>query len=119
MNFELSDELVELKNLATKFTKEEIIPVAAEYDRTGEYPIEIVKKAHKLGLMNILIPNEYGGLGLGSVAECVLSEACTYGCTGIASTLLVTNLGVSKNNGEIITIILVKYTVWLLSKHQC
>ena len=47
--------------MAEKFTREEIIPVAPHYDRTGEYPWEVLKKAHENGLMNLHIPEEYGG----------------------------------------------------------
>ena len=46
---------------AEKFTREEVIPVAAEHDRTGEYPWDVIKKAHSLGLMNLHIPEKYGG----------------------------------------------------------
>lgn len=48
--------------MARKFTKDEIIPKAAYFDKTGEYPIEIVKKAHAVGLMNGGIPEEFGKL---------------------------------------------------------
>lgn len=51
----------EMQELARKFTKEEIIPVAAEYDRSGKYPWDIVKKAWSLGLLNKHIP-EYCGI---------------------------------------------------------
>ena len=37
------------------------MPVAAELDRKGEYPWDIIKKAHSVGLMNFHIPQEYGG----------------------------------------------------------
>ena len=47
--------------MAEKFTRDEIIPVAPELDRTGEYPWAIIKKAHSLGLMNLHIPEKYGG----------------------------------------------------------
>lgn len=46
--------------MARKFTKDEIIPKAGYFDKTGEYPYEIVKKAHAVGLMNGAIPREYG-----------------------------------------------------------
>lgn len=46
--------------MARKFSREEIIPVAPEYDRTGKYPWDIVKKAWSLGLMNTHIPAEFG-----------------------------------------------------------
>lgn len=46
--------------MTRKFVKDEVIPVAAELDRTGTYPWEILRKAHKLGLLNANIPTEYG-----------------------------------------------------------
>ena len=49
-----------MQELACKFTKEEIIPVAAEYDRSGKYPWDIVKKAWSLGLLNKHIPEHCG-----------------------------------------------------------
>ena len=57
---ELSPEQLEFQQLARKFAREEILPVAAHHDQTGEYPWEIVKKAHALGLMNGHVPQEYG-----------------------------------------------------------
>lgn len=50
----------EIQELTRKFTKDEIIPKAAYFDKTGEYPYEIVKKAHAVGLMNGTIPQEFG-----------------------------------------------------------
>lgn len=49
-----------MQELARKFTKDEIIPKAAYFDKTGEYPMEIVKKAHAVGLMNGHVPQECG-----------------------------------------------------------
>ncbi|CAH1954918.1 unnamed protein product [Acanthoscelides obtectus] len=63
-NFELNETQKEFQELARKFTREEIIPVAAEYDRTGKYPWDILKKAHAIGLMNGHIPEEYGKISL-------------------------------------------------------
>ena len=48
-------------DLAEKFCKEEIIPAAPHYDKTGEYPWDVIKKAHEVGLMNLHISEEYGG----------------------------------------------------------
>lgn len=59
---ELSDTQKEFRDLARKFAREEIIPVAAEYDRTGQYPWEIIKKAHAVGLLNGHIPEHCGKL---------------------------------------------------------
>lgn len=59
---ELNDDQKALQELARKFTKEEIIPVAAQYDKSGEYPWPIVKNAWAVGLMNCHIPKHCGNL---------------------------------------------------------
>ncbi|XP_065067702.1 medium-chain specific acyl-CoA dehydrogenase, mitochondrial-like [Rhopilema esculentum] len=83
ISFEFTDEQNELQELTRKFAKDEIIPNAAHFDKTGEFPWDIVKKAHALGLMNGHIPQEYGGLGLSSFAGCLIVEELSYGCSGI------------------------------------
>jgi acyl-CoA dehydrogenase len=87
ISFELTEEQTEFQNLARKFTAEEIIPVAAHHDRTGEYPTEIIKKAWELGLVNTHIATEYGGLGLGVLDGAIISEELAYGCTGIQTAI--------------------------------
>jgi len=59
---ELTETQRELQQLARKFTKEEIIPTAAEYDKTGAYPWDVLKKAWSVGLMNSFVPEKYGKL---------------------------------------------------------
>ena len=54
--------LFQYLDLAEKFCKEEIIPAAPHYDKTGEYPWDVIKKAHEVGLMNLHISEEYGGI---------------------------------------------------------
>jgi len=49
-----------MQDLARKFTREEIIPAAAEFDRTGSYPWDIIKKAWSIGLINKSIPQDIG-----------------------------------------------------------
>jgi alkylation response protein AidB-like acyl-CoA dehydrogenase len=56
----MSSEQKEIQELARKFTRDEIIPKAAEYDRTMEYPWEVVKKAWSVGLCNTNIPKHCG-----------------------------------------------------------
>lgn len=85
--FELNDEQKGLEDLARKFVAEEIIPVAAEHDQTGEFPWGVFKKAHEVGLLNTSVPEEYGGLGLDGVSHCVLEEEFAYGCSGIGVAL--------------------------------
>lgn len=92
-NFELNDTQREFQELARKFAREEIIPVAAEYDRTGKYPWEIIKKAHSLGLMNGHIPEEYGGMGFGVFDGCLIAEELAYGCSGMMTAIEGSGLG--------------------------
>jgi acyl-CoA dehydrogenase len=87
IDFSLTEEQVQLQELARKFAKEEIIPKAAHHDQTGEFPREIVKKAWEIGLMNTHVPAEYGGAGLGVLDGCIITEEFAYGCTGIATAM--------------------------------
>uniref|UniRef100_A0A8V0X6C0 Medium-chain specific acyl-CoA dehydrogenase, mitochondrial n=1 Tax=Gallus gallus TaxID=9031 RepID=A0A8V0X6C0_CHICK len=72
---------------------EEIIPVAAQYDRTGEYPMPLIKRAWELGLLNAHIPESCGGLGLGSFEACLITEELAYGCTGVQTAMEANSLG--------------------------
>ncbi|KAL1435372.1 hypothetical protein MTO96_010992 [Rhipicephalus appendiculatus] len=102
--FELSDEQKEYQNLARKFAREEILPKAAHYDRTGEvrhlifslvcsFPWDIVKKAFEVGLMNLSIPAKYGGPSLSLSSHCLVTEELAYGCSGIKTILEGSGLG--------------------------
>jgi len=93
INFNVTEEQQEFLDLAEQFTKNEIIPVAAEYDRTGAYPWPVLKKAHETGLMNLHIPTEYGGMGLGTLDGCLITEKMAYGCTGIMTAIEANGLG--------------------------
>ncbi|KAL1130733.1 hypothetical protein AAG570_011974 [Ranatra chinensis] len=68
------------------------MPVAAEYDRNGEYPWKLVKRAFDIGLLNRSIPVEYGGQGLGVFDSNLVSEELAYACSGI-NTVLASSLG--------------------------
>merc|ERR1712109_389743 len=93
LNFNVTEEQQEFLDLAEQFTKNEIIPVAPHYDRTGEYPWPVLKKAHETGLMNLHIPQEYGGMGLGTLDGCLITEKMAYGCTGIMTAIEANGLG--------------------------
>uniref|UniRef100_A0A1E1XI20 medium-chain acyl-CoA dehydrogenase n=1 Tax=Amblyomma aureolatum TaxID=187763 RepID=A0A1E1XI20_9ACAR len=91
--FELSEEQKEYQNLARKFAREEILPKAAHYDRTGEFPWDIVKKAFEVGLMTLSIPAQYGGSNLSLVSHCLVTEEIAYACSGIKTVLEGSGLG--------------------------
>lgn len=92
----MSEEQKEFQDVARKFTRDEIIPVAAQYDKSGEYPWDVIKKAHAVGLLNGHIPPECGGLGLDVLTGCIIAEELAYGCTGMKTALEGSGLGVSR-----------------------
>jgi acyl-CoA dehydrogenase len=87
VDFTLTDEQKNLRELAHDFAEKEIRPVAWEYDKDGTWPQEIIDKAHEVGLMNNHIPEEYGGAGLGYLDGCLLEEELAWGCSGIQTSL--------------------------------
>ncbi|XP_007567484.1 medium-chain specific acyl-CoA dehydrogenase, mitochondrial [Poecilia latipinna] len=92
-SFELTDQQKEFQQLARRFAREEMIPVAAAYDRSGEYPFPIIKKAWELGLINSHIPQQYGGMGLSIFDACLITEELAYACTGMQTAIEANSLG--------------------------
>jgi acyl-CoA dehydrogenase len=93
VSFELTDEQRELRRLAREFAEKEIRPKAAEYDEHSTHPADIVSKAHELGLMNPHLPEEYGGLGLPGFDGMLIGEELSWGCAGIAVSIVANTLG--------------------------
>jgi len=87
IGFDLSEDQGMLRDLAHDFAKNEIRPLAAHHDVSMEYPWEVIKKAHEIGLVNTHIPEEYGGLGLSAFDGCLIGEELAWGCTGIGTAL--------------------------------
>jgi len=92
ISFQLSDEQLALKEMVARFVQNDMLPVAAKYDQSGEFPWEIIKKAFELGLMNIAVPQEYGGLGLGVLDDVVINEELGTGCLGMTTSISVNTL---------------------------
>lgn len=92
VSFDLTDEQKMLQKMARDFATTEIIPVAEHFDRTAEFPIDIVRKGREVGLVNLNIPLDYGGPGANVFEECLVSEELAYGCSGISTAMSVNNL---------------------------
>ena len=90
--FKLSEEQEMLVRMTRDFVADNIIPVAAEYDEKAIFPEAIFHKARQIGLVNMLIPEEYGGVGATAFEEVLVSEELGYGCTGISTSLGVNSL---------------------------
>jgi acyl-CoA dehydrogenase len=92
VDFNLTDEQKDVRELAHDFAEREIRPVAWELDRDSTFPHEIVQKAWEVGLMNSHIPEQYGGPGLDYLTGCLIEEELGWGCSGIGTTLMCNGL---------------------------
>ena len=93
MDFSFTEEQNALVQTARDFTRKEIIPKAAHFDETGEFPRDLLKRAWETGLMNVEIPEAYGGLGGSCVDNCLVQEEVSYGCSGINTSMAANSLG--------------------------
>ncbi|HZA90815.1 MAG TPA: acyl-CoA dehydrogenase family protein, partial [Solirubrobacterales bacterium] len=88
----LTDEQKDLRELAHNFAEREIRPVAWDYDRDATWPQEIVEKAWEVGLMNVELPEAYGGPGLDQLSGVLIEEEMGWGCSGIGTSLMANGL---------------------------
>jgi acyl-CoA dehydrogenase len=92
MDFSLSSEQREIRELALKFARNEMIPHAQDFDEKGTFPRDIFKQAWELGLINTCIPAEYGGPNFTNVDSVIISEALAYGCMGMNTSFMANDL---------------------------
>jgi acyl-CoA dehydrogenase len=92
ISFQLSDEQRMIRDLARDFAEKEILPKWEEYDQSGEFPWPVVQKAQEVQMMNLNIPEEYGGPGLDVLEECIVNEELAYACSGIQTALMLNSL---------------------------
>ena len=75
MHFELNEEQKEIKKAVREFCERELTPeIALEFDEKEEFPMDLYKKAAKLGFTNLRIPEEYDGQGYGVLEDCIAVE---------------------------------------------
>src|SRR6266699_1228868 len=74
MNFELTEEQLQMKMSVREFAEAEIGPHVLEWDEAQHFPIELQPKLAELGLTGILFPEEYGGAGMGYVEYATVIE---------------------------------------------
>ncbi|HTU30444.1 MAG TPA: acyl-CoA dehydrogenase family protein [Solirubrobacteraceae bacterium] len=90
---ELTDEQREIQSMCRQFAANEIRPISLAVDEADtEVPVEVWRKAAKLGLTSFMLPAEYGGGGLTDcLTGCVVQEELSHGCSGIGN--LITSNG--------------------------
>ena len=92
ISFQLSDEQRMIRDMARDFAQNEILPLAEEYDLSHEFPWPVVRKAQEVEIMNLNIPEEYGGPELEVLDECIVNEELAYACSGIQTALMLNSL---------------------------
>jgi acyl-CoA dehydrogenase len=94
-DFEPTEEQKALIDTTRRFTRERIIPIAAECDRESKFPMEVFREGHKIGLVNPTVPEAYGGAGLSDVEGGFIAEELAYGCSGIQTSFTANTLGLT------------------------
>ncbi len=92
IGFDLTQEQKALQERARRFSKEVILPAAAQHDREGTFPLNIMERAHQEGFFTPLIPKKYGGQGLGVLDNCIIAEELAAGCMGMYVSIFVSTL---------------------------
>jgi len=85
VDFRLSEEQMMIRDMARDFCDEEVTPNAEEWDKDGTYPLNAISKAHELGLLNVTIPEKYGGAGMSTVDEMIICEELSRGDPGFGT----------------------------------
>lgn len=93
MHFELNEEQKEIKRAVREFCEKEFTPeLALEFDEKEEFPMELYKKAAKLGFTGMRIPQDYGGQGYGLLEDCIVVEEMCRADPGIGVAVSLGNL---------------------------
>ncbi len=92
MNFELSEEQRAVRDVARKFARERVAPLARELDRTHRYPEASLREMGELGLRGVNVPEVYGGAGAGAVAYAAAVMELAEACCSTSVVMAVTNM---------------------------
>ncbi|MGO9835349.1 MAG: acyl-CoA dehydrogenase family protein [Polyangiaceae bacterium] len=91
MDFELTEEQRLIQSTAREFAAREVAPKAAEFDKTGRWPTEVVAKMGELGLLGVAIPEEHGGAGMDALSYALAMEEVSAACASCGVIMSVNN----------------------------
>ena len=86
MDFDLTEEQLSLQALCRDFAKKEILPHREEWNAAKRCPVDVLRKMGELGLMGLLVPEEYGGANVGAVAYVAAMEEIGKADQSVAAT---------------------------------
>jgi len=87
VDFELSSQQTAFRDVIRVFARRSIAPVARQWEREGRYPAEIVDEMKAMGLFGMLVPQEFGGIGLDAVSYSIVFEELARDWMGVAGVL--------------------------------
>src|SRR5580704_17604288 len=91
MDFELTEEQRMICDTARDFAAREVAPKAAELDKAGRWPAEIIAKMAELGLLGVAIPHEHGGAGMDTLSYALAMEEVSAACASTGVIMSVNN----------------------------
>src|SRR5437588_8143935 len=90
--FDLTDDQLQIQEMAAKFTADAITPFAAEWDEKHIFPRDTIREAAELGFGSIYVSEESGGIGLGRLDAALIFEAMAYGCPSTSAFISIHNM---------------------------
>ena len=90
--FDLTDDQLQIQEMARKFTADAITPFAAEWDEKHVFPRDTIREAAELGFGSIYVSEESGGIGLGRLEAALIFEALAYGCPSTSAFISIHNM---------------------------
>ena len=90
--FDLTDDQLQIQEMARKFTADAITPFAAEWDEKHIFPRDTIREAAELGFGAIYVCEESGGIGLGRLEAALIMEAMAYGCPSTSAFISIHNM---------------------------
>ncbi|MGB3710537.1 MAG: acyl-CoA dehydrogenase family protein [Erythrobacter sp.] len=90
--FQLTQDQVAIRELAERFTADNITPNAAEWDEKYIFPRDIIQQSAELGFGSIYVSEESGGIGLGRLEAALIMEAMAYGCPSTSAFISIHNM---------------------------
>ena len=90
--FDLTDEQLQIQEMARQFTADRITPHAGEWDEKHLFPRDTIKAAAELGFASIYVSEESGGIGLGRLEAALIMEAMAYGCPSTSAFISIHNM---------------------------
>jgi alkylation response protein AidB-like acyl-CoA dehydrogenase len=90
--FDLTDDQLQIQEMASKFTADAITPFASEWDEKKIFPRDTIREAAELGFGSIYVSEESGGIGLGRLEAALIFEALAYGCPSTSAFISIHNM---------------------------